>query len=78
MAAVMAKLPTGRLPPAINEGAAFPEVDSGGLVSVVEPSSRAVREGSSRKLALTELPLVHDSGDVLVPDTKLTAAHCNS
>jgi hypothetical protein len=53
-------------------------VDSGGLDSVGEPSSRAVRAGSSWKLALTELPLVHEPGDVLVPETKLTAAHCSS
>jgi hypothetical protein len=46
-----------------------------GLV-VVEASRRAVRFGSSLKLAVTD-PLLQELGEALAPETKLTAAHCD-
>lgn len=73
-----ARLPIGRpLPRTINAGAALPEVDweGPGLV-VVEASRRGVRFGSSLKSAVTD-PLLQELGEVLAPETKLTAAHCD-
>ncbi len=87
MAAETARLPIGRPPPRTsNEAAELPEVEAEGFAEVAELGEGVVEvefelptrdesAGTVLKLALTEVPLVQEPGDVLAPATKLTAAH---